>query len=141
MDERPKAVMPPTCYPIALVLDGKPVLVVGGGKIADEKLDALLLAGADITVVSPTVQPRIAAFAAAGKIILRQREYQPADLDGVWLVIAATDDRALNARGRHRGACGAHPHPGGRRHPALRLLRRLHCPPRRLAARHLHQRP
>ena len=88
----------PTCYPIALVLEGKPVLVVGGGKIADEKLDALLRAAADVTVVSPRVRPRIAALAAEGKIALRQREYQPSDLDGVWLAIAATDDRTLNAR-------------------------------------------
>jgi precorrin-2 dehydrogenase/sirohydrochlorin ferrochelatase len=98
MDERLGAAMSPPCYPVALVLDGKPVLVVGGGKIADEKLDALLLAGADVTVVSPRVLPRIAAFAAEGKIALRQREYQSSDLESVWLAIAATDDRALNAR-------------------------------------------
>ncbi|MCC2628098.1 MAG: siroheme synthase, n-terminal [Thermomicrobiales bacterium] len=52
--------MTPTCYPIALVLEGKPCLVAGGGEIADGKLDALLLAGAIVTVVSPEVRPRIA---------------------------------------------------------------------------------
>src|SRR5918996_766136 len=62
------AAMPPTCYPIALVLDGKRCLVVGGGEIADGKLDALLLAGAVVTVVSPEVRPRIAALAAEGQI-------------------------------------------------------------------------
>jgi precorrin-2 dehydrogenase/sirohydrochlorin ferrochelatase len=90
--------MAPAAYPIALNLDGKRVLLVGGGKIADEKLDALLLSGAEITVVSPQVRPRIAAFAAEGRIALQQREYERGDLDDVWLVIAATDDRPLNAR-------------------------------------------
>ena len=59
--------MTATCYPIALVLDGKPCLVVGGGEIADGKLDALLLAGAVVTVVSPEVRPRVAALAAEGR--------------------------------------------------------------------------
>ena len=90
--------MPPPCYPIALVLDSKPCLVVGGGKIADEKLDALLLSGAVVTVVSPEVRPRIAALAADGRITLRLRPYAPGDLAGMALVIAASDDNALNAQ-------------------------------------------
>jgi precorrin-2 dehydrogenase / sirohydrochlorin ferrochelatase len=90
--------MTPTCYPIALVLDGKPCLVVGGGEIADGKLDALLLAGAVVTVVSPDVRPRIAALATEGQITLHRRSYRTSDLDATYLVIAATDDRPLNAR-------------------------------------------
>jgi precorrin-2 dehydrogenase / sirohydrochlorin ferrochelatase len=92
------AAMTPTCYPIALVLDGRPCLVVGGGEIADGKLDALLLAGAVVTVVSPEVRPRIAALAADGQITLHQRPYRASDLDGIYLALAATDDRPLNAR-------------------------------------------
>jgi precorrin-2 dehydrogenase / sirohydrochlorin ferrochelatase len=92
------AAMTPTCYPIALVLDGKPCLVVGGGEIADGKLDALLLAGAVVTVVSPEVRPRIAALAAEGQITLHRRPYRTSDLDATYLAIAATDDRPLNAR-------------------------------------------
>jgi precorrin-2 dehydrogenase / sirohydrochlorin ferrochelatase len=90
--------MPPPCYPIALVLDTKPCLVVGGGKIADDKLDALLLSGALVTVVSPEVRPRIAALAADGRITLWLRPYAPGDLAGMALVIAASDDNALNAQ-------------------------------------------
>jgi precorrin-2 dehydrogenase / sirohydrochlorin ferrochelatase len=93
--------MPPTCYPIALVLEGKRCLVVGGGEIADGKLDALLLAGAVVTVVTvvgPEVRPRIAALAADGQITLHQRPYRTSDLDATYLAIAATDDRATNAR-------------------------------------------
>ncbi|HET7093836.1 MAG TPA: bifunctional precorrin-2 dehydrogenase/sirohydrochlorin ferrochelatase, partial [Thermomicrobiales bacterium] len=84
-------------YPIALDLSGKRCLVVGGGVIADGKLDALLAAGARIVLVSPEVLPRIAAFAADGQIDWRPRPYEAADLDGAFLVIAATDDRAINA--------------------------------------------
>jgi precorrin-2 dehydrogenase / sirohydrochlorin ferrochelatase len=90
--------MTPTSYPIALVLDGKPCLVVGGGEIADGKLDALLLTGAVVTVVSPEVRPRIATLAAEGQITLQRRTYRPSDLDSTYLVIAATDDRPLNAQ-------------------------------------------
>ena len=84
-------------YPIALDLAGKRCLLVGGGLIADGKLDALLAAGARVTVVSPEVQPRIAALAAAGRIDLHRRPCQPSDVAGAYLVIAATDDRAVNA--------------------------------------------
>lgn len=90
--------MASTCYPVALVLDGKPCLVVGGGEIADGKLDALLLAGAKVTVVSPQVRPRIAELAAEGQMTLRLRPYRTSDLEGTYLAIAATDDRPLNAR-------------------------------------------
>jgi precorrin-2 dehydrogenase/sirohydrochlorin ferrochelatase len=84
-------------YPVALILDGKRCLVAGGGTIAEGKLDALLAAGALVTVVSPEVRPRVAALAAAGRLALHRRPFQPADLDGAFLVIAATDDRAVNA--------------------------------------------
>jgi siroheme synthase-like protein len=90
--------MRPAPYSIALVLDGKRVLVAGGGKIAVEKLDGLLPTGAEITVVSPEVAPSIAALAAEQKIALHRRPYRSDDLEGMALVIAATDDRAVNAR-------------------------------------------
>jgi len=98
MHDRSHSAMTPTCYPVALVLDGKQVLVVGGGKIAAEKLDALLHTGADVIVVSPEVVGNIAEAVAAGRIRLHLRPYQSDDLRGVSLVIAATDDRLLNAR-------------------------------------------
>ncbi len=100
--------MPSSMYPIALDLHDKPCLVVGGGHIADDKLDALLAAGARVTVVAPEVRPRIAALAADGRIVLRRRAYRPGDVAGAFLVIAATDDRPANARvatdGRAAGA-------------------------------------
>jgi precorrin-2 dehydrogenase/sirohydrochlorin ferrochelatase len=84
-------------YPIALDLRDKRCLVVGGGAIAEGKLDALLGAGARVTLVSPAVRPAIAALAAAGRISIRQRTFEPADLAGAFIVIAATADRAINA--------------------------------------------
>lgn len=84
-------------YPVALDLLGKKCVVVGGGVIADGKLDALLAAGARVTVVSPAVGARIRQLAAAGQLTLRRRHYQPEDVVSADLVIAATDDRAINA--------------------------------------------
>src|SRR5215213_2029606 len=84
-------------YPIALDLYHKRCLVVGGGEIAEGKLDALLDAAARVTVVSPAVRPRVTTLAAEGRITLHQRTYQPSDLRDTYLVIAATDDRAVNA--------------------------------------------
>jgi precorrin-2 dehydrogenase/sirohydrochlorin ferrochelatase len=84
-------------YPIALDLAGKRCLLAGGGVIAEGKLDALLLAGADLLVVSPQVRPRFLRLAMSGEICLHQRPYRAADLAGASLVIAATDDHAVNA--------------------------------------------
>lgn len=84
-------------YPIALDLRGKRCLVAGGGAIAEGKLDALLASGALVTLVSPDIRPGIAALAEAGRITLHLRPFDPVDLSGAFIVIAATDDRAVNA--------------------------------------------
>jgi precorrin-2 dehydrogenase/sirohydrochlorin ferrochelatase len=85
-------------YPVALNLLQQNCLVVGGGEIAEGKLDALIAAGASLTVVSPEVRPRIAELSRSNQLTLYRRVYAPSDLDGMYLVIAATDDRAVNAR-------------------------------------------
>jgi precorrin-2 dehydrogenase / sirohydrochlorin ferrochelatase len=85
-------------YPIALDLHEKPCLVVGGGSLATEKVEGLLVAGASITVVSPTVTPTITYLAEAGEITLHQRSYRADDVDGIYLAYGATEDRAENAR-------------------------------------------
>jgi precorrin-2 dehydrogenase/sirohydrochlorin ferrochelatase len=72
--------------------------VVGGGEIAEGKLDALIAAGACVTVVSPEVRPKIDELAESHQLMLHRRDYTPVDLDGAYLVIAATDDRSVNAR-------------------------------------------
>jgi precorrin-2 dehydrogenase / sirohydrochlorin ferrochelatase len=85
-------------YPIALDLHQKACLVVGGGSLATEKVEGLLVAGATIKVVSATVTPTIAYLAEVGEITLHQRPYRADDLEGIYLAYGATEDRAENAR-------------------------------------------
>ena len=81
-------------YPLALRLDGRRVLVVGGGAVATRRMPALLAAGAEVEVVSPELTPALHAFAADGRITWTGRRFQPSDVDGVWLVQVAVDDPA-----------------------------------------------
>jgi precorrin-2 dehydrogenase / sirohydrochlorin ferrochelatase len=83
----------PFDYPIVLDLDGVPVLVVGGGKVAGRKIEGLLVARADVTVVAPFVDDAIRVL----PLRVVARRYEPTDLDGVRLVVTATDDPATNA--------------------------------------------
>ena len=76
-------------YPLFLKLAGRKVLVVGGGPVATAKVAALREASAEITVVSPAVEPALADLAAAGKITLARRSFEAADLGDAWLVVAA----------------------------------------------------
>ena len=76
-------------FPLFLKLAGRRVLVVGGGPVATGKVAALREAGARITVVAPDVDPALAALAAEGNLTLARRSFSAADLDGVWLVVAA----------------------------------------------------
>ena len=94
-------------YPVFLDLTDGPVLVVGGGPVAEGKVEGLLAAGANVTVVSPTVTPRLAGWVAAGRIEYLARAYQPGDLAGRRLALVATDAPAVSgavaAEGRERG--------------------------------------
>lgn len=71
-------------------------VVVGGGQVAARKAESLLEAGAQPTVISPAVDARLQAAAEGGHILLLLRPYAAGDLDGAFLVIAATDDPATN---------------------------------------------
>jgi len=84
-------------YPVVLDLGGRLVLVVGGGAVAERKVEGLRAAGASITVVSPRVSARLAKMADDGDIRVRRRAYRRSDLRGVVVVFAATDDRNVNA--------------------------------------------
>ncbi|MHB0885918.1 MAG: precorrin-2 dehydrogenase/sirohydrochlorin ferrochelatase family protein [Bacillota bacterium] len=86
----------PEYYPISLALTGRPGLVVGGGAVAARKVDALLEAGAAVTVVAPEVSPELAALATAGRVSLERRPFAPSDLDGCFVAVAATDDQSVN---------------------------------------------
>ncbi|MBL0514633.1 siroheme synthase CysG [Aeromonas media] len=83
--------------PIFCRLDNKPVLLVGGGEVAERKARLLLDAGAQLTVVAPDLDPELAELAANGSIEWLAGEFAPAQLAGKWLVVAATDRREVNA--------------------------------------------
>ncbi|BFI96366.1 MAG: siroheme synthase CysG [Rhodanobacter sp.] len=85
-------------YPIFADLSRRAVLVVGGGAVAERKAAALLAAGAQVTVGAPDLTPQLQRWVRQGRIAHRDGGFSPAWLDYAWLVIAATDDRALNAR-------------------------------------------
>ncbi len=85
-------------YPIYLDLTGRACLVVGGGPIATGKVGGLVEAGALVTVVAPQVSAQVEEWHAARLLVWHARTFQPADLEGQFLLYAATDDRELNAR-------------------------------------------
>ena len=79
-------------YPVFLRVAGRRCVVVGGGKVAEQKVESLLRAGARVTVISPEVTPRIAALAATSEIEHQGRPYARGDLHDCFLAYAATDD-------------------------------------------------
>ncbi|MGO8786537.1 MAG: bifunctional precorrin-2 dehydrogenase/sirohydrochlorin ferrochelatase [Terriglobia bacterium] len=108
-------------YPIFLDLRGRRCAVVGGGRVAERKVRALLQAGARVHVISPALTPRLALLAARKKIDLTPRAYRSGDLDGTapartdgsrgvppTLVFAATNDpetqRAVRKHAEQIGA-------------------------------------
>lgn len=86
--------------PIFLDIKDQPCLVVGGGPVALRKLELLRRAGARIRLVAPVLVADLAALLADPRLEHQARQFEDADLDGVRLAIAATDDRAVN---RHVG--------------------------------------
>jgi siroheme synthase-like protein len=85
-------------YIACLRLTGRRCVVIGGGEVALEKVEGLLVCDARVALVSPTAVPELEALAAEGSIEWRRREYQPGDLEGTFVVIAATDDTDVNIR-------------------------------------------
>ena len=79
-------------YVACVDLEGRSVLVVGAGRVAHEKASGLLDCGAAVTVVAPEISAEVAAL----PVDLVQREYRSSDLDGRYLVVAATADRVVN---------------------------------------------
>jgi precorrin-2 dehydrogenase/sirohydrochlorin ferrochelatase len=84
-------------FPIFVKLKSRLVVVIGGGKVAEEKIPALLSAGARLRLIAPTITPQIAEWVRFGKIQWQQKEFEPGDLQGAFLVIAATSARGINA--------------------------------------------
>jgi uroporphyrin-III C-methyltransferase / precorrin-2 dehydrogenase / sirohydrochlorin ferrochelatase len=85
-------------YPTALRLLGRPVLVVGGGPVAQRRAKGLLDAGAKVTVVAPVATEILRSQAASGLLTWEPREYRTSDLDGVWFVQTATGTSAVDTQ-------------------------------------------
>lgn len=83
-------------YPVFLVMRDRPCVVIGGGGVAERKALSLLGAGADVTVVSPALTPKLAELARAGKIRHLARPFEEHDLTGMFLAVAATDSPQVN---------------------------------------------
>jgi precorrin-2 dehydrogenase/sirohydrochlorin ferrochelatase len=85
-------------YPILLDLQGKKAIVVGGGQIAQRKIETLLEHGADVQVITRELSPTLRDHVEAGRITWIGNEYDERDLNGAFLVITATDSAVLNRR-------------------------------------------
>ena len=85
-------------YPINLLLAGKKCLIVGGGKVATRKMNSLLAAQATVIVVAAEPTVTILKAHSTGNIVLKTIDFQSSELDGMMLVYAATNDRALNKK-------------------------------------------
>jgi precorrin-2 dehydrogenase / sirohydrochlorin ferrochelatase len=85
-------------YIACLRLTGRRCLVVGGGEIGLEKVEGLLACDGRVVLVAPDAVPELESLAAEGSIEWLQREYQPGDLEGTFIAIAATDDTDTNIR-------------------------------------------
>jgi precorrin-2 dehydrogenase/sirohydrochlorin ferrochelatase len=84
-------------FPAFLKLAGRRCLVVGAGPVAQEKIESLLRAGADVRVVAPQATERIREWAHAGKIRWAARKFRSSDFAGVFLVVAATSSPTLHS--------------------------------------------
>ncbi len=85
-------------YPIFIELQGRRCLVIGGGREAQRKVEGLLAAGGNVTVISPKLTRDLQDLLAGGKIDLLQREYREGDVEGYQVVMVATDDGAVNVQ-------------------------------------------
>ena len=85
-------------FPMFIDLTDKKILVTGGGTIALRRIRTLLKFRADIRVIAPELCEELAQLESEGKISAERREYRTSDIDGVYIVLAATDDHEVNRR-------------------------------------------
>ncbi len=79
-------------YPVHLRLEGRSVLVLGAGAVAAAKVRGLIEGGARVRVIAPNLSAEMQQLVTQPGVTVERRLFRPADLDGVWLAVAATDD-------------------------------------------------
>ena len=84
-------------YPVGLFLGGRRVVVVGGGPVAERRVRGLLVAGADVLVVSSSVTDGLRELIEFGRVSWTERRYAAGDLATAWYAVAATPSAAVNA--------------------------------------------
>jgi precorrin-2 dehydrogenase/sirohydrochlorin ferrochelatase len=99
-------------FPLFLKLEGRPCLLVGAGRVGEGKLKSLLRAGARVKVIAPKATAGVQRLAKSAEIVWCKRKFAARDLDGMFLVVAATSSHAANAviseEARRRGVlCNA----------------------------------
>jgi precorrin-2 dehydrogenase/sirohydrochlorin ferrochelatase len=87
----------PRYYPAFLDLRQKSVVVVGGGEVAERKIELLLSCGANVRLISPTLTPGLERFVDTRSLTVEHRPFQSGDCAGAVLVFACTDDPDVNA--------------------------------------------
>jgi precorrin-2 dehydrogenase/sirohydrochlorin ferrochelatase len=99
-------------FPMFLKLEGRRCLVVGAGRVGENKIAGLLGTGAELIVISPRATRRVTGWAATGKLCWHPRRFRPEDLNQMFMVVAATSKLAVNelvfSEARRRGVlCNA----------------------------------
>jgi len=84
-------------YPAYLDLRERPCMVIGGGGVAERKALSLIEAGAGITVISPSLTPKLHELSESGKINHLKKKFEDRDINGAYLVIAATESPEVNS--------------------------------------------
>jgi precorrin-2 dehydrogenase len=85
-------------YPIFLDIEGRSVVIIGGGNVCARKAETMMNYGARVTVVSPEFTDEIETWAKGGSLQIRRKKYEESDLEGANIVIASTDDEAVNTQ-------------------------------------------
>lgn len=83
-------------FPLFIDLSGKTILVVGAGRIALRRIRVLAQFTERLTVIAPEIRPELEPLESAGKLTVFRKEFEPSDLPGADLVLAATNDKAVN---------------------------------------------
>jgi precorrin-2 dehydrogenase / sirohydrochlorin ferrochelatase len=83
-------------YPIYIDIENREVVIIGGGNVCARKAETMMKYGARVTVVAPELNDEIEQWARDGRLSIRRKRYDHADLDGANIVIASTDDTSVN---------------------------------------------